>query len=397
MKGQNRLKNMALLNEEKGLALVLVLSFVALMVLSTVSLSQILERDARLLYRAKWQQQARHMAEAGLHHAFAHIMVNGYESLGNDLTYTIQKSLDTGSYDVKFSSSLGRDIVTSKGTVGNASATVTAEITGTTGASALYYFSSAGTDITIFLHPVAAVAAQDSYITGDIHANNDMSIRVHRHARLDITGRVSATGLITQGNQRNKSDVFDAGLYINGLNNEGAEVFEGEPRIIFPKFDYAKYKEAAEAGGSYHSGDLTLSGGSFSPSGGVVYVDGDAIVTGDTVIYGGLIADSITIRDGARLEQRKQGDRNVVIAKDTDIRIQNAYLEVEEAVVMAERDIYTHEHWGEVRIKGSMMAKRNLEFHVAKASIYYEHVLLHPPNLTEGAPGDTFRVLSFND
>jgi len=369
-------------NGRKGMVMIIVMVFTGLMVLSIVFLSTMIHRDIRLIQRAKVREQARFMAEAGLHHAFAKIKQDGFDSRAD-----FNDSLDTGSYSVTFSETGGRHLVQSVGTVLGVSETVSAEVEDNT-PTALNYFSGAGNDITIKVH----TNIDDAEITGDIHANHDVYLIVQPHAQLTITGDVSATGIVVEGNQHYNSDNKDTDLWINSVNNDGATIYEGTIRITFPDFDYAKYKEAAQDDGLYYSSSQNFNNQTLSPDNGIVYVDGDVTVQGTCTLNGGMIADTITI--SGTLDQAKTGDRNVIIAKEGDIQI-SGRLETEEALVYAEQDIYTHEHWGaEVVINGIMLAKRNITMWNFRTDIDYSYVYILPPDMTEESSG--FRVISWN-
>ena len=367
---------------QKGMVMVIVMVFTGLMVLSAAFLSTMILRDTRLIQRAKAREQARFMAEAGLHHAFAKIKKDGFDSRAD-----FNDSLDTGSYSVTFSEIGGRYLVQSVGTVLGVSGTVSAEIEDKT-PTALNYFSGAGNDITIKVH----TNITDAAIAGDLHANNNVSLIVQPHAQLTITGDVSATGIVTEGNKHYNSDNKDTDLWINGVNNDGATIYEGANRITFPEFDYTKYKETAQDDGLYYSSSQVFNSQTLSPNNGIVYVDGDVTIQGTCTLNGGMIADTVTIP--GTLNQVKTGDRNVIIAKEGDIQI-SGRLETGEALVYAEQDIYTHEQWGAaVAINGIMLAKRNISMWNFRTDIDYAYVYILPPDMTEESSG--FRVISWN-
>ena len=96
---------------QEGMVLVLVMSFIALMTLSIVSLGVMIQRDVRLIERVKEKEQARSLAEAGISHALADMKANGFASRSN-----FTGSLDTGTYSVVYSTAAGRHLITSTGT-----------------------------------------------------------------------------------------------------------------------------------------------------------------------------------------------------------------------------------------------------------------------------------------
>jgi hypothetical protein len=358
----------------KGNVLPIVLIFIGIIAFNTVALSSIMQRDVTLVQRIRNTERARLMAEAGINDALARIVASGFASRA-DFT----NSLDTGSYSVTFSETGGRHIVTSVGTVSGVSETVSAEISDNT-PTALNYFSGAGNDVLLKIHTNV-----NGTITGDIHANNDAYLSVQPHARLDINGDVSASGIVQEGNQHYNSDNKDTDLYINGLANDAATIYEGATRITFPVFDFTKYKEAAQDSGDYYDTDQIFNAATMSPGNGIVYVDGDATIQGACTLNGGLIANNIFIT--GTLIQVKTGDRNVIAAKAQDIQI-SGRLEVEEAIVFASQDIWTHENWGaQVFVNGTMLAKRNVSMWNFRTEIDYTHIYIYPVDLAPESSG----------
>jgi hypothetical protein len=366
----------------KGLVLPYVLIFIGMIAVNTILLSTIMQRDVSLIKGIREREQARYLAEAGMNDAFARIKSQGFASRSN-----FTGSLDTGSYSVTFSESGGRHLVTSVGTVSGVSETVTTEVQDNT-PTALNYFSGAGNDIMIKIHTNVT-----GTIVGDLHANNDVYISVQPHARLDITGDVSATGIVQEGNQHYNSDNKDDDLYINGQANDSATIYEDANRITFPVFDFTKYKEAAIDSGDYYDSDQIFNATTFSPGNGVVYVDGDVQILGNCTLNGGLIADNIEIT--GTLNQVKSGDRNVIASKDRDISIAGRLL-TEEAIVLAQQDIRTHENWGaDVSINGTMLARRNVQMWNFRTEIDYNHIYIYPIDMADESSG--LSVVSWNE
>ncbi|MGB2600461.1 MAG: hypothetical protein WBD00_05405 [Candidatus Omnitrophota bacterium] len=370
------------IRNKKGFVLPYVLMFIGMIAFITVLLPTVMQRDAALIKGIRDREQARYVAEAGINDAFAQLKSQGFASRSN-----FTGSLDVGSYSVTFSETGGRHLVTSVGTVSGASKTVTAEVQDNT-PTALNYFSGAGNDIMVKIHTNV-----NGFIVGDLHANNNVYLIVQPHARLDISGDVSATGIVEEGNQHYNADNKDSDLFINGQANDAATIYEGANRITFPVFDFTKYKEAAIDSGDYYNSDQTFNSATLSPGNGVVYVDGDVEILGDCTLNGGLIANNIQI--SGTLNQVKTGDRNVIASKDQDIAISGRLL-TEEAVVLAQQDIRTHEHWGaEVSINGTMLAKRDVQMWNFRTEIDYNHIYIYPIDMTDESSG--FNVISWND
>ena len=371
---------------KSGMVLVIVLAFMALMILSTVSLSTMIQQDINLIRGVKEKEQARFAAEAGINHALGKIDADGFD-LGTAATLNSDPALiDSGTYTVTFSEpESGRHLITSVGTVLGISKTVTVEIAAEPAANlATDYFSGSGGDISIKLHTWVTGA----YITGDLHANGDVTLRVQKHAVMTVTGDISATSSV--------SIVEKGTLVHNGSTIDGA------PEISFPTFDYSAFREAAEdvdnpGTDDYYEGDQVFPSGlvTSSPANGIIYVNGNVSINGQCTINGGIIADNISIETNSKLLQNKTDhNRNVVIARTGDVVVRG-HLAIGEAIVYAKQDIYTHENWGPViDINGSMIAEGDITMWNEKAIIHYTHVKQAPLDMTEES--GTVSVVSWN-
>jgi cytoskeletal protein CcmA (bactofilin family) len=378
----NRLKN------NKGQILIIVMGFIVLMIFTTVSLSFMMQQDVRLVERVKQQEQARLIAEAGINHALVKMNDEGYPSFPQ--SGYLSGSLDIGSYNVDLLQTGGRHLVVSTGTVSGVSEDVSVEVKDNT-PTALNYFSGAGANIKIKIH----TNVNDGSITGDIHANNDVFLSAQNNANLTVTGEVSATGIVQEGTKHYDSDNRDSDVIINGLADDQATVYEGEDQITFPEFDYAAYRQAASDDGILYESDKDFGTETLSPSNGIVYVDGDVIISGTLTLNGTLAAESINIAPNARLNQIKNGNNNVVIARDGDITIRG-FLSVEEALIYASQDIISRENWGPtIQVNGILLAGRDILIWNVKTHIYYTYVYITPPNMTEESAG--VDVVSWNE
>ena len=363
----------------------IVLAFIFLMIITILALSFMMQQDMRLIYRIKDRDQARLLAEAGVHAALVKINDEGYPVFPQ--ANYITGSLDTGSYSVDLTTTGGRDLVTSSGTVSGVTETVSAEIRDDT-PTALQYFSGAGTDVRIY----SFIAGSD--IVGDIHANNDVLLMSGPWiASLEITGDVSATGIVVEGTQHITDDTYDNKVYINGLNNDAAVVSEGADMITFPTFKYTDYQQAADAAGDYYSGDQSFTG-TLTPTSGVIYVDGDVTITGNCTLNGGLIANNITVSGGlfgATLTQNAVAEdkNNVIIAKSGDILIYGR-LFTEKALLYASQDIRAAQAFAEIEVNGIMLAGRDIRMWNFITIIDYNYVDMSP-DIEE-----TFSVVSWN-
>ena len=132
-----------LIKNEKGIILIIAMSFVVLMVMSAVLLGNMLQQDVQLITKVRSKARARYIAEAGIHHAMAKLKLDGFGSRAD-----FDGTMETGSYKVVFSESSGRYLATCEGTVGGVTETASIEMEDLT-PSALYYVTSSGNDIWI--------------------------------------------------------------------------------------------------------------------------------------------------------------------------------------------------------------------------------------------------------
>ena len=374
------------MRSRRGTVLVITMAFVSLMLMSALTLSGMIKQNIELISRAKFNAQSQYAAEAGINLAFARFKNEDFGSRSN-----FNGSLDIGSYRVTFSQPGGRFLITSVGTVGDVSKTVSAEVEDRT-PTAMRCICSADNDIRIN----AFVA--DADINGDIHANRDVYLKSGPLiASLSIAGTVSATGEVKEGSRVHVTDGFWGGyldnhVYINGVNDDNAAVLEGEPRKRLPKFDYEKYREEAKAGGNYYDTGQTFDNETLAPGNGIVFIDGDASFSGNCTINGGIVADSITIF--GRLTQTKSGTRNVVISRINDIGILGR-LQTEEAVVYAGRDIVSLSIGADIDINGVMLAKRDIYMWNFLTYIDYNYLETYPSDMGD-EDDQLFGVVSWN-
>ena len=367
-------------SEKKGMALILVLSFMALASISAASLTAMVQRDVGLIRHVKDKAQARYAAEAGINHALADITENGF---GNRADFV--GNLDTGSYSVTYSEVNGRYLVTSVGTVSGMTATSSTEIRYDP-PTALNYFSGAGNDIKI--NSLVARAL----IVGDVHANNNVYLKSGPLvARLEIHGEVSATGIVKEGSIYNETDGLwggwlDRNVVINDVNDDEAMVYEGEERITFPTFPYEAWKQTAIDAGDYYAAGQNFNGVTLSPSSGITYINGDVTFRGNCVLNGSIVANNITIVN--TLSQYKTGNINSILAKTGDIQVYGR-LFAEEALVCAARDIMSLQALAEIEINGTLLARRDIDMWNFLTMIEYNYVYVAPPGIT-GEDGELF-------
>ncbi len=345
------------IGNKKGMVLIVVLGFVLLMSITTIFFVDIIKQDMELIGRAKTMEQARNMAEAGINHALAEIRANGLSG-----STVVSETMDTGGYVVTYSQVGSRILLTSVGTVGPVSRTVTAEISGAVDSPLNKMYTAYNS-----LKLRATGSASLVEVTGDIHSNSDVELKSLNNGIVRVNGEVAAVGVVLEGSKHNQSDSADAFIWINGVNNDAATVTEGAPFLPLVGVDWitqgdlAEWKQKAIDAGDYYSSNQTFTG-SISPSSGYAYVDGNVTISGTCVLNGSLIADDIKI-SGSLIQTIKSGIINIIYAKGTngDITV-HGNLTTEGAIVHARRDLTTGTAGATIDIEGCMIAERDITF-----------------------------------
>ncbi len=379
----------------KGVTLLMVMSFLGLMVISTGSLVVIMQQDITMIRHIEKKAKSRLMAEAGINHALGKMINEGFNA---GIATDFNETLDTGSYAVTFSEISGRHKITSIGTV-EVDITGTVEEVTTTSVievsdntpTALNYFSGAGNDLKIY----SLVAGAS--IDGDIHANNNTYLASGPFiSYLYITGQVSASGIVKEGSKHNSNswDWLDNHVYINGDNNDSAEVFEGQPWITFPAFNYDAYKERAIDSGDYYNADHDFNSETLTPDNGIVYVDGVARIYGTCIINGGIIADRIEVR-GELQQYETEHNRNVVMAKNGDVQIFGR-LYTEKALVYASEDVKSLQIFARIDINGIILAAQDIDMWNFLVLINYNYEYVTPADMSGSGGGEMVEIVSWN-
>jgi len=197
----------------------------------------------------------------------------------------------------------------------------------------------------------------DITITGDIHANNDLTLK-------EIGGELSVMAPATGGGtgkatSSNKYSV-DAGVSIADPANSGGN----KPRLSMPVFRFDTFKQVAIDEGVYYGSSQTftdewnLKGG----DAGIIYVDGDVIFNGRCRVRGGFVAKgNITLNNGNSLTQVRSpdtGDRFPIFMceQGTRMKLYGEFSTVEVNIIYATNDIQIETPGGKSMIAGTVIA-----------------------------------------
>jgi hypothetical protein len=358
------------------------MGLISLIFITSMSLSTMIARDIRLVDRAIKSEQARVMAEAGISHALGRLKSEGFASRSSFF-----ENMVTGSYSVVFLEEGGRHLVESTGTVAAVSVVSSAEIVDNT-PTAMNYITSAGNDVRIRAFVAGVV------LNGDLHANHNVELYSGPLvAFLYVTGNVYAGNDVIEGATQYVDDTYDNHVYINGVNNDSATIYEDQPNITFPILDLAVYKQAAIDSGNYTNGNLDVTDRTFTPANGIVYVDGDLTLRGTCTLNGGVIANNIYIN--GTLIQKEAGSRNVIYAKNGDVRVFGR-LTVAKALIYASQDIRGLQAAAILDINGVMAAKRDIKMWDFLVYITYDYTPVAPADMFREDGDDMFKLVSWN-
>jgi hypothetical protein len=370
------------INNQKGAVLAIVLAFVALMVMSTVYLGNMMKQDVNLVQRVQLIEQASYVAEAGISHAFAKLQKDGFDARA-DFT----GSLDTGNYSVTYPETAGRHSIVSVGAARGVTRTISVEILPLT-ATALDFASGAGNNYSLY------ASAATVTINGDVHANNDVYLSAWKNfSLLTISGNVSAKGIVKLGKKYKIPDGFDQNVVIDGVSGESATVEEDARAITFPSFNYVRYREEADGSGDYYDTDQVFSGVTLSPTNGIVFVDGDVTFEGTCDLYGGIVADNVIVN--GTLNQYKSGERNIVVARVGDIGVLGRFY-TEEALIFAAQDIVSLKKFADLEVSGIMLAKRDINMWSFLTYVEYDYINTYPSDLEDNPEGKQFEIISWD-
>lgn len=236
---------------------------------------QVTTQDSHLIAEMKKSLQAQQIAEAGLARGISTLKTNWSSSIT-----TSNVSMGVGAYSTSLTSSGGRYLVSSTGTVSGVSRTVTAEVTAPV-TSAFNYALAAGSELEF------EIVGQSSVTTdGDIYAGDEVELKAGAATSTITTGKVDSAGDI---------EVSGPGTVTTGTRTENA------PLVTFPTIDYSYYQSIAQSTGTYYSGSKTFSTVNSipSPAGKVVFVSGNVTISASQSTTATIVATgSITISGG---------------------------------------------------------------------------------------------------
>lgn len=236
---------------------------------------QVTTQDTHLIAEMKKSLQAQQIAEAGLARGLSTLYTNWSSSIT-----TSDVPLGVGTYSTSLTSSGGRYLVSTTGTVSGVSRTVTAEVIAPV-TSAFNYALAAGSELEF------EIVGQSSVTTdGDIYAGEEVELKATAGSSIITVGNVDSAGEI---------EVSGSGTITTGTRTEYA------PQVTFPTIDFSYYQTIAQSTGTYYSSSKTFSTVNSipSPTGNVVFVNGNITISASQSTTATIVATgSITISGG---------------------------------------------------------------------------------------------------
>ncbi len=217
--------------------------------------------NSSFVNRIQKSMQAQQLAEAGLVRALSTIRTS-WSSINTASNFP-STALGNGTYDASVTSSSGRYLVSSVGTVSGITRTVTAEVQAPSGSALDYMFAAGGN---LDLDPGSGQSV--GTVTGDIYAAGNMTLNGPSGGTLlTVTGDAYANGNLTSG----------AAVTVTGSSTPNWSQTEA-----FPTIDYSFFQTIAQANSQYTNGNVTYASGGIpaNPAGGVIYVNGNVTIRG---------------------------------------------------------------------------------------------------------------------
>ena len=343
------------MNNNKAMIFVTVIVIAALMIFIIVAASNMILQDTHMVKRLRYSTQAQYLAEAGISDALATLVTNGFSEF---VSGTPSPALGDGTYSFTVKEyTVGTEdrwLVSSQGTVSGISRTATIEIKDVSSPT-LKNALSAGTNIAIKANK------GDVTITGDIHANNDLTLK-------EIGGEFGQLSVMAPGSGEGTGKATSSNKYSvdTGVSIADPPPASGgnKPRLSMPIFRFDIFKQVAIDEGVYYGSSQTftdewnLRGG----AAGIIYVDGDVVFNGRCRVRGGFVAKGdITLNRNNSLTQVRSpdtGDRFPIFMSEqgTRIKLYGEFSTVEVNIVYATNDIQIETPEGKSMIAGTVIA-----------------------------------------
>lgn len=285
-------------HKNRGFAVLSVLFIIAAISLMLGMLTQLGGQRAFTARRLANQVKALAYAEAGIDYTYSILSLDFDQRNNTDLS--TETSYAEGSYTVTLTSVSNKYVViNSVGKCGDAvrvaEILVDDENAGSGGATdPTDYSSMEGFNYAVLSGGDFNFGGSGSVTGAKLHSNSALTIRGDADANIDLsssvkikTGNVTVEGSLTALDV----DVHPQADILGGYTENPV------PPVGIPDIDLTPYLSWAQANGEVHNGFSTSS--SYTPAGGILWVNGDVTIDSHAVIHGSIIATGNIYISGA--------------------------------------------------------------------------------------------------
>ena len=322
--------------------------------------------------------RAQAYAEAGVHHAYSMIATNW--AIRTNAAAFPETAYHLGSYDVTVVPvSAAVAAIQSIGNCGDSMVDVVLDIKNYGGGHA------PGSSFDMDAFEYAMISGDTLTFTGcgdiistngdpRLHANNDMIISGDAHTGIDA----SSSTKITVKNVTVDGDISAPILNVHGKATvTGDENTQTVPLVPIPDIDLTPYYNWANDNGEVKNG-FSMSGGTYTPVGGILWVNGSVTLSGHYTFNGSIIAT-----DGIHLAG--QGDVKpttcafALVTRDGP-EIKNQTTGTVEGLIYAKNGDYTHTANG--RVEGQIIVQGDINKAGNSDVLVYKQSIPTPPGGT---------------
>jgi cytoskeletal protein CcmA (bactofilin family) len=324
--------------------------------------------------------QAIHIAEAGVHYAYS-VMATNFNVRTNPAAFP-PTSYAGGVFDVTIvcvSSNMAS--ICSTGTFGRVTEEVALDVRAEQSPGRTY-------DLTGFEY--AMLAGQDLSFSGcgsitstngptRIHSNGEMTVRGSASPNI---GMQSSTEIRINNNVTIDGDVTAPDLTYNPskVTITGTASEDTVPLVEFPDIDLTPYYNWADQHSEVHSG-FSMSGGTYTPAGGILWVQGDVQLSGSAQVNGSIIATG---------DIHVSGSANVyattcafALASRDGTEIRNQSTGTIQGLIYAKLGDYKHTANG--TMIGQVVVRGDIDKAGVSDTFVYEQYIPVPPQDDEGS------------
>ncbi len=376
------------LRNDRGSTFLTTMICVFLMTLVSGYSYQLSTYNSSFVNRMQRSIQAQQLAEAGLMRALSTLRTSWSSySVSSNFPLT---TLGAGNYDASVTTSGSRYLVTSVGTVGTVTRTVSAEVSAPATGALNYVFAGGGTGSHIV---DVGTGGSAGTITGDIWGSGNFALDgPSSGGTLTVTGSVYASQNVTTGTN----------MTVSGSTNSNWTT-----SVTMPTVDFNYYKTIAQANSQYFN-SKTYSSGQIpaSPAGGVIFINGDVTIRGTQSTTAAIIATGNIIieKSGStypRVTINQYNNFPALMTQNGSISFTStgnggAYLETTGLVYSGNNLTITSGNHDHFTFTGSVLSRGELQIDLqAQNALTATYVSQSPPGITTGASAG-FSILSYN-